>query len=667
MKDSGVRPPLPSTLRQVEIFETLGDEEREAISSRIEIRRYRAGKHVFVEGDPSDGLYVVHSGEVGIVTEAGGQGRILARLGQGQCFGEMSLLTGEPRSTSVIATLDAELLFLGDAAFEDLLRRYPSVALAIGRTLSLRLRRANRASREDARERIIFCCPVTTLLDPTEFSTGLARSLAACRGADILLLCLGRPPDAPEAAMGLDDLLKAVRSGQTPAFTDYTAELEAGVRILSPRATRGDWNPRLLGRLLGLAVGQCGGIVVSADAPDAGNEDEASGNLPYLGQAIRQSDVALLVVDTTAPSLERARALDVQPSGASGTESKPWKVALVRPREVTPGTIRRVEDRLDLPVTYQIVRDDPASLRRLARRLSHAAVGLALGGGGARGFAHIGILDVLDGEGIPIDVIGGTSMGSIISSLYAAGMEVTELTRTVRREWVDRNPLNDYTLPKSALIRGKRAERVLRRVFGETLIEDLPAPFFAVSADLVSAEEVVLSRGLLWRAVRASGSIPVLLTPVKVDGRFLVDGAIINNVPGDLLGRFGADISIASDVTLRKESYFEGLFQKEKGVGFLGKLLRRSGLFREWLDYPGIMRTLRRIIDIEGLEIMKTKSATFDVCIRPAVAGYDILDFSKLDQLIDEGREAATRALPTIRSRMREAAERSVGPGVGAG
>jgi predicted acylesterase/phospholipase RssA/CRP-like cAMP-binding protein len=656
MRDSSVREALPAILKQVEIFATLGVEEREAIASRMEVRRHRAGHRVFNEGDPSDGLYVVQSGEVGVVTGAAGHGRILARLGRGQCFGEMSILTGEARSTGVLATLDCELLFLADSAFEDLLKRYPAVALSLGRTLSLRLRKANRVAREEVRNRILFCYSVSEKVDPWAFASSLARSLAACRESEILLVSLGGAAGAPPAQMSVNELAVAVRDGQAPGVASYAAELEPGVRALSLEITEGQWNERLLGRLLGLAVEQCGGIVVAGNFSGPADGATGGGSQPFLRQAIRQSDVSMLLVDTTTSSLDRARALDVHSSGPEPSEGGRWKVTLVRPSSVSPGTIQRVEDLLGMPVDFQVIEGERGGFDFLARRMSRAALGIALGGGGARGFAHIGILDVLSAEGIPIDVLGGTSMGAIISSLSAAGMEVTELTRTVRREWVQRNPLNDYTFPRSALIRGRRAEKVLRRVLGEVQIEDLPRPWFAVSADLVTAEEVVLCRGPMWQAVRASGSIPVLLLPVKVDGRFLVDGAIINNVPGDLLGRFGADISVAVDVTIRKEMYFQNLLDRDRGYGLFKKLLRKAGLFSEWMEYPSIIRTLRRIIDIEGMEILKTKSATFDMCIRPQVEGFDQLDFSKLDQLIDVGRAAATEALPALRARMREAA-----------
>jgi predicted acylesterase/phospholipase RssA len=356
--------------------------------------------------------------------------------------------------------------------------------------------------------------------------------------------------------------------------------------------------------------------------------------------------------------------------GAAGSlPAEKRRVVLVREGTPPPGTVQVVEERLGVPVAAQLALDPgpPPRLReddlaRLARRLSHAAVGLALGGGGARGLAHIGILEVLRREKVPVDVVGGTSIGSIIAALHVVGHAPDAIREIVRREWVERNPLNDFTLPKVAFVRGRRGEKVLRRVFGDVRIEDLPTPYFAVAADLVAAEEVVLSRGPLWLAVRASGSIPVLLTPVKADGRFLVDGGVINNVPGDHLARFGADVSIAVDVSPRREAYFESHLARPGRVGLLGRIARRSGLLREWLDYPGIIRTLRRVIAIEGLEIMKTKSAAFDVCIQPDVEGFDLLDFGKIDRLVEAGREAALKALPAIRVGVGAAAARR-GPG----
>ena len=654
MTEPGLRIPRAALLRRVEIFRSLGEEERDALSERMEVRRYRGGDAVFREGDPSDGLYVVHTGEVCVVTEVGGERRLLARLGPGECFGEMSLLTGEPRSTSILASLDSDLLFLRDAAFDGLVRRHPGIALAIGRTLSQRLRRANLAARGEERERILLCDSASEGMGCCAFAESLAGALAACRGCEVLLICLGRPPDRGAALAGPGDLRSAIVAGAKPALAEHAPVIGDRVREIALAAAPGGWEPRHLGSLLGEALAQFGGAVLSGD-PD---ERESPGAARLHDEALRQCDAAFLLVDPSDASLERASSIL-----SRSARGDAWRIVLVRPPVLPAGTVERIETKLGVPVAHHLVPGDRTSLERLARRISRVAVGLALGGGGARGLAHIGILEVFGEERIPIDVVGGTSIGSILAALHALGHPPSRAAEIVRREWVERNPLTDFTLPKAGLVRGRKGEKVLRRVMGDVRIEDLVAPFFAVAADLVAAEEVVLARGPLWLAVRASGSIPILLTPVKVDRRFLVDGGIINNVPGDHLGRFGADVSVAVDVSPRREPYFDRLIEEAGGRGPIGRLVRRSALIREWLDYPNILRTLRRIIAIEGLEIMKTKSAAFDVCIQPAVDGFDLLDFGKIDRLIEAGREAARQALPSIRARMEDAARRGAPEG----
>jgi len=665
--DSGIRIPLATVLHTVEIFHTLGEEERQAIASRLDRRRFRVGEPVFREGDPSDGLYVVHSGEVAIVAEGAGKRRVLARLGAGECFGEMSLLTGEPRSTSVYATIDADLLFLGETAFEDLIRRYPAVALAIGRTLSLRLRRANLAPREESQSRIILCVSTAAAVDAERFAAGVAAALAACRNQGVLVIRLGPGAPVQGATQAARDLRHALRAGETPDLLPFTAPLADGVRILAVSPDPGDRDPRVLGPLLGAALAQFGGAVAAAEGAGERGE-EPSIIAPFTDEALRQSDTVLALVDGSAPSVERARTILSKLAAPHPEGASPVRVVLARGATIAAGSVAAIEDRLRARVVHQVRLSvdarglEAAGLMAVARRLSRRGLGVALGGGGARGLAHIGVLDVFAAEGIPIDVIGGTSIGSIIAALHAVSNCAADVASIFRREWVDRNPLNDFTLPKSAFIRGRRGERVLRRVLGELHIEDLERPYFAVAADLVTAEEVVLDRGPLWLAVRASGSIPVLLNPVKIDRRFLVDGGVINNVPGDHLGRHGADISIAIDVSPRREPYFEKLLDRPAKAGWLGRLARRSGLLTELLDYPSLLRTLRRVIAIEGYEIMKTKSAAFDLCIQPPVEGFDLLDFSRIDRLMDAGREAAMKALPEIRRRLEGASTPSRRP-----
>src|SRR3712207_235006 len=173
----------------------------------------------------------------------------------------------------------------------------------------------------------------------------------------------------------------------------------------------------------------------------------------------------------------------------------------------------------------------------MARRLSGRAVGVVLSGGGARGSAHLGVIEELLAAGVEIDRIGGTSMGALVAGLIASGSTVDEAAAAMARELIERNPLSDYTVPLVALTRGRRAEGMIRRLCGERTIESLELDFFAVAADLIANEAVEFRTGPLAEAVGSSAAIPGYVPPVALGDRLLVDGGVLNNLPVDLMAR----------------------------------------------------------------------------------------------------------------------------------
>jgi predicted acylesterase/phospholipase RssA len=279
--------------------------------------------------------------------------------------------------------------------------------------------------------------------------------------------------------------------------------------------------------------------------------------------------------------------------------------------------------------------EDPGS-GRLARRLVGRALGVVLSGGGARGFAHIGVLDVLHEEGIQVDRYGGCSMGSLIASMAAAGWAPSVIRDRCHEELVRRSPFNDYTLPRFALIRARKAERMFTRLFGELTIEELARPLFTVSADLLSSRLVVHRSGSVIEAVGASMSIPGLTAPLARGGRLLVDGGVLNNLPVDAMADAGEGPVVAVDVIRRVE-----------GGG------------DDEPPRPSIMETLSRATVLGSVERAEANRALALLVVTPDVQDVALRDFRALDRAIEAGRRAARQALD---AGGREAITRATGP-----
>jgi NTE family protein len=272
---------------------------------------------------------------------------------------------------------------------------------------------------------------------------------------------------------------------------------------------------------------------------------------------------------------------------------------------------------------------------------------LALGGGGSRGFAHIGVIRVLNEAKIPIDMIAGTSMGALIGAQCAMGLTHEQMVQLNREEWVRKKPLRDYVVPKSAILGGNKVWRMLERMFKDLTFEDLPIPFFAVAADLISGEEVDMSEGALVPAIRSSLSLPGIGMPVLYDGKYLVDGGVINNLPADLLKRQGADIIIAVNVTPQKE---DDLFNVSDKDNFIIRLFKKNEAIKKFLESPSIFKILLRSLRLSTSSHIKTIVQDIDFYIRPDIRGIGLLQFEEIDEAILRGEESAKVMAPQIKA-----------------
>ncbi len=280
---------------------------------------------------------------------------------------------------------------------------------------------------------------------------------------------------------------------------------------------------------------------------------------------------------------------------------------------------------------------DDKSIRRLARRIAQRIVGLALSSGNARGIAHIGVLHVLEEEGIPVDVIAGTSAGAVFGGMYAAGRSIAEMTEFAVNIQKQYNFLTgfrywDFRLPpRSGLIQGKKVLEYLRQWVHGLTFDQLSIPLYIVATDLLSGEEIVFDRGPVAEAVRASMSVIGVLEPAPIAGRFLIDGGSVNPVPTQLLADHGANIILASNVIPSLE---DRIHRRE---------LKREG------KMPNIIGILSGAMEIMESEIIKTRLGPIDILIQPEIARFGTLEYDKVPELIRAGEDAAREQIPNLR------------------
>jgi predicted acylesterase/phospholipase RssA/CRP-like cAMP-binding protein len=374
------------------------------------------------------------------------------------------------------------------------------------------------------------------------------------------------------------------------------------------------------------------GATALVGEPPAPEGDAASGYGRALDSLESAHDLVLLVCSHRAPAAWRefcARQADrlvaVAPAGAAppprtAAPGDGCDVLLVRDARA-PATVATWLDALH-PRAHHLVdaRDGRLvdGVRRAVRRVLGRSLGVVLSGGGARAFAHLGVLERLGQAGVVVDRLGGTSMGAYISALLATGMTIDDAIATCRREWVDRHPLNDYTVPRRSLIRGERARAMLARVFGERLAEEAPLDWFGVSADLLAAEPLVHRRGPLAEAVGASMRLPGLVPPLAREGRLLVDGGVLNNLPIDVMAAVGEGPVI--------------------GVDAMDRRLDRG---RRAVQPPSITEVLARSAMLSSVRAAGAHRARAQLVIAPDVGPAGLLDFARLDGMVEAGRRAA--------------------------
>lgn len=544
-----------------------------------------AGWELFKAGDISNSIYFVLSGSLGAFrTMPDGRSDFVGHIRAGEPVGEMALFEGAidadgdgipdnaPHTSSVYALRDAEILEISRQGFDRLVKAEPEILTAMIRLMLTRLREGRKPNRRNAPK--VFALVATS---PTIDLKLRARSLKASMDK-----------------LGLTSRIIDETEG-TDQPTGYFDQLEAENDVVMLVSSVGDssWYR--------LSVRQADRIWVvgRADARPS-NPLMPEDNSP--ARSLKLIDVVLLHHGGERQAASPSEWLDA----ANAARLIHWQGM------------------------------DGDSCDRLARIMAGRSVGLVLSGGGARAYAHIGVIKALREAGIPIDFAGGSSMGAVVAACLAMGWDDAEIDRRIRKAFVETNPLGDYNLPVVGLVRGKRVQTRLHEHFGDRDIGDLDIPFFAVSTNLTDGTYRVHRRGSLRKALRASISLPGILPPVVHDGEVLVDGAVLNNFPTNVMRELHRGVVIGCDVARAPE----GLAAED--------FVEPPGFFR-WVWKHGfssappiaglLMRSATLSVDPSaGRELV-------DVLVVPELRDIELRDWEAYEEAVQAGYDATRKAI----------------------
>ena len=400
-------------------------------------------------------------------------------------------------------------------------------------------------------------------------------------------------------------------------------------------------NLDLLAMVVGRAFGDLGDIaVLDQHTAEQGSPDSWGHTLDDLE---REHDRVLLVAQTTdtpwrrfcvrqADRLVCVTRPEMPPHDRPMPRLRGCDLVFVGPEfpvEVADAWLDRLKPRVRHRVWSTPDSVNPDDVFRAARRVAGRSLGLVLGGGGARGYAHLGVLEVLEENEIPVDRIGGTSMGGIVASLYAYGLDAEQRRRAAAAFFAPRVRHRYQLPPRTALARTEGAEELLDTVFGDAMIETLPVDLYTVAADMVNAEMVVQRRGRVADAALSTARIPAILPPGRVDGKLLVDGGLIRNLPVGVMADMDEGPVVAVDVGGR----FEPEVETDGNPGL-----------------PGVGETLMRSVLLGSAAAGEKVVERADLLIEPEVSGIKMLAFHELDKAIQIGRRAAEENLDEIRA-----------------
>lgn len=578
----------------------MSEETLRHLIDRSQAVHLRGGDYLYRQGQTPDSFYVVVYGRLRVERD----GVLEGHVSFGDPVGEAGAITGEARHASVRALRDSVVLQLERNAFLEFLNTHASAAVALARRLTLRLRQTERE------RQLSFIQQQTTL-----------AILPGTRDAPVMVLA-----EILTRSLGGYPSVRVI----TAAHVDAMLGDGAARAAVSDSATMQDFHEWLC------RLERCHDHLIFV----ADNNDS-----PWALRCLLQADRVLVLAESDTPAKAPPALVEWR---HDETPLSPVELVLLRSEgDPSPHTLKWLQA-TGARAHYYVHPWDKTDLDALKRQISGAGIGLVLGGGGARGFAHIGLLRALEQLEIPVDVCGGTSMGAFMAALVASGYDSVEITQIARETFVDNNYLNDYTWPRVSLIRARKFLRRLHEIFGDQQIEALRRSFYCISTNLSNGAAVVHNTGALAEWVGTSMAVPGVAPPIAWHGDLLCDGGVVNNLPTDVMQNLERGSIVACSVSTEGDISLPGRgLERPEPDALLQKhirALKKPPRFSEIL-----MRTATLASDTT-LAIEAAGRA--DVFLKMPVQGYGMFSWDALDELVDIGYQEAMRVLTPLRNKL---------------
>ncbi len=639
-------------LAHTPLFSSFTRDELRTVATLFSEKSYRKGRTIFREGDAGDTFCVVVSGELEVW--AGTENpRLLSRLGAGEVLGEMALLSEGRRSATVKAARAVKLLELDRESFNRFFANNAKVLHYFSTLLTRRLAATDRGEVTRRPTTVVTVSALADLKGKSLVADALAELLREYAQVEVLRVRTlplseaaqrGRPPlelsDAEQVPL---DRIKSeiqVRAG-------HAAALDVAVGSEGPEgfvrgfeaivAKLAEAFPYVVVDLASRPAFLAGCKREVADLSVEIVDHAEPGENPSAGDSPRVFQVINLFNRTSLPvAVNHCEPFVIPEDPALPPGPGPGRVAYLRANPRAPAS---------------------PPLRRLARKILGMSVGVAVGGGAAFGIAHVGVLNVLEDNDIPVDLLAGASMGSIVALGYAAGISPEEMLEIAARIGTKLTTLSalDFTLTGPGILAGDRLTAIFSPLLGPVKrFEQLRLPCRVVATDIETGQRVSIGEGRVDRAFRTSCSVPVLWVPVRRGDRVLVDGSMVDPVPAEVVREMGADLCIAVNaVPSPRKGVSNAITRLWHRVNALNPLSYLGDNRR----LPNTLDTFMNTIQILQHELGQFKAISADVRITPDLSEFTWIEFYKTQGLIERGAEAAEKALPEIKRLLAERRE----------